>query len=300
MEDNYNHSSLDNQNLNDLAYVFANSNNHQDIYNNNHNSHSNNHQPSDFTHQHVNSILNQAQQVRQQPNHPRQSSTQQIQPQQIQQQQIQPHHQHTQSQDDQHGGYAHQLNDPNRNNIISHHHQHPNNANSHGAQTINNNLNISNNQSHPLDNDYKSNLNNNQSNQSNTQFINQQQIHSNDDDDDNDDSDLPRKRGPGRPRKSKGESDEGKPRKARAPRVRDDNAKATVGRYALLREKNEVDEDKRYLNEHHGIVMTTGQAVLQSHISRILLDKISDAGIGQSSGEAYGRLPNGFTSVSNF
>ncbi|TIC72483.1 hypothetical protein E3Q00_03938 [Wallemia mellicola] len=110
------------------------------------------------------------------------------------------------------------------------------------------------------------------------------------------DEDLPRKRGPGRPRKSRGLDDDGRPpRKARAPRVRDEVSKSTKGKYALLRDKAEVDEDKRYLDEHHGIVMTTGQAVLQSHISRILLAKISEAGIGQASGEAYGRLPNGFT-----
>ena len=110
------------------------------------------------------------------------------------------------------------------------------------------------------------------------------------------DEDIPRKRGPGRPRKSRALDDDGRaPRKARAPRVRDEISKSTKGKYALLRDKAEVDEDKRYLDEHHGIVMTTGQAVLQSHISRILLSKISEAGIGQASGEAYGRLPNGFT-----
>lgn len=122
---------------------------------------------------------------------------------------------------------------------------------------------------------------------------------SNDDDNSDyylEDDDLPRKRGPGRPRKSRGLDDDGRgPRKARAPRVRDEVSKSTKGKYALLRDKAEVDEDKRYLDEHHGIVMTTGQAVLQSHISRILLAKISEAGIGQASGEAYGRLPNGFT-----
>ncbi|TIB19184.1 hypothetical protein E3P92_00126 [Wallemia ichthyophaga] len=140
-----------------------------------------------------------------------------------------------------------------------------------------------------------------------TSLLNQAQQHQNNnppslsnDDDHSDyyqeDDDLPRKRGPGRPRKSRGIDDDGRaPRKARAPRMRDEISKSTKGKYALLRDKSEVDEDKRYLDEFHGIVMTTGQAVLQSHISRILLQKISEAGIGQASGEAYGRLPNGFT-----